>query len=69
MPGMTVETWFGGKLNIAREALGPFGRAASKPTFYSGPDGGPDAWMTGNRNMGQPRPFNAAVQPAALRRA
>ncbi len=65
--GMTVETWFGGKLKIAREALGAIrpGREQSN-VLYSGPDGGPDAWMTGNRNMGQPpRPFNAAVQPAA----
>jgi len=52
--GLTLDTWYGGKLKIAREFVRTI-EPGIKPErlVYQGPEDGPDGWMTGNRNTGQ----------------
>jgi len=51
---LTLDTWYGGKLKIAREFVRTI-EPGIKPErlVYQGPEDGPDGWMTGNRNTGQ----------------
>jgi hypothetical protein len=52
--GLTLDTWYGGKLKITREFVRSI-EPGIKPErlVYQGPEDGPDGWMTGNRNTGQ----------------
>ncbi|MDG2213127.1 MAG: hypothetical protein P8M70_04805 [Verrucomicrobiota bacterium] len=52
--GLTLDTWYGGKLKISREFVRSI-EPGIKPEriVYQGPEDGPDGWMTGNRNTGQ----------------
>ena len=51
---VALETWYGGRLQIAREFVRSV-EPGMKPErlVYQGPQDGPDGWMTGNRNTGQ----------------
>ena len=52
--GLTLDTWYGGRLKIAREFIRTI-EPGVKPErlVYQGPEDGPGGWMTGNRNTGQ----------------